>query len=71
MRVRRLIGESLPLPQRLQCQLLIAKGGFDLGELAALRTDKPTSAAGKALRVRQGQAVSLPRWWQSELEWQD
>jgi len=60
--VRAAIGSFLPLLQRLECQLLLGSGGFDLGDLATLRQDPPISSAAKALRILQGRAGPLEYW---------
>ena len=57
------IGGFMPLLQRLRCQLLLGTGGFDLGTVQALREDHPTDPDARALRILQGRAKPLSRWW--------
>ena len=61
--VRRFIGGFMPVHQRLKCQLLLGKGGFDLGTVQALRDDHPTHPDAMALRILQGRAEPLEGPW--------
>ena len=58
--VRRVIGGFMPLRQRLECQLLLGKGGFDLGTVQALLEDDPADPDAEALRILQGWGEPLP-----------